>query len=90
MAPVAELAERFKFLSVYHFDPYSIALTKLTRLETRDVVDVSNMVEAGVINCDDLERHFESAFARFPQASNRSDRDDFRRKVDAFRRQHCE
>ena len=86
----AELAEQFERLTVYHFDPYSIAITKLARSESRDVVDVSNMLLAGLIECGALRRHFESALAGFRRGVSRSDKEDFKRKVEAFYHQHCE
>ncbi len=86
----AELAVKFKNLTVYHFDPYSIALTKLARSEARDIADVSSMLHAGLINCAALHQHFESVAGRFPRGVSRSDREDFRRKVEAFYHQHCE
>jgi len=85
----AELAEQFRRLSAYHFDPYSIALTKLARSEARDVDDVDSMLKSDLIDCAALRRHSESVLQRLQHSANRSDREDFRRKVDAFYREHC-
>ncbi len=85
----AEFAEKFNLLSVYHFDPYSIALTKLARFQTRDVADVSGMLNAGLIDCTSLHHHFESVLTRIPRGVSRSDREDFKRKVETFYQQHC-
>lgn len=74
---------------MFHFDPYSIALTKLARSEMRDVADVSAMLAAGLIDCAQLRHHFEAVRARFPRGVSRSDKEDFKRKVETFYRQHC-
>lgn len=85
----AELAETFAHLRLYHFDPYSIALTKLARSEGRDIADVSSMLNAGLIDCTSLRHHFESVSTRIPRGVSRSDREDFKRKVETFYQQHC-
>lgn len=79
-----------RFLTVRHFDPYSIALTKLNRSEQRDFSDVGAMVGSGLIDCAELRHHAESVAKRFPRGTSRPDKDDFRRKVDGFIRQFCE
>lgn len=55
----AELVANFGRLSVYCFDPYSIALTKLARTAGKDALDVSRMLAAGLIDCSTLNAHFE-------------------------------
>ncbi len=56
----------------------------------RDTVDVGNMLAAGLIDCAALYQHFESVLARIPRGVSRSDKEDFRRKVETFYAQHCE
>lgn len=85
----AELAARFEQLTVYHFDPYSVALTKLARSAQKDVRDVGSMLKAGLIDCATLRAHFASVLARYQRRVTRGDWEDFQRKFETFYRQHC-
>ena len=86
----AEHAADFDRLTVYHFDPYSIALTKLARSATKDLNDIDGMLRAGVIDCATLHHHFESVLERYKRKASRGDWADFQRKVEKFYNEHCE
>lgn len=56
-------------LDFYHYDPYSQALSKLERGHGRDLGDVKNMEERGLIRRDRLWKHFlviEPMLMRYP------------------------
>ena len=84
-----QLAGQFGPLTVYHFDPYSIALTKLARSANKDIRDVADMLRAGVIDCVILRQHSESVLARHQRQTQRPAFEDLQRKYDAFYSKHC-
>ena len=86
----AEPAADFGKLTVYHFDPYSIALTKLARSATKDINDIEAMLRSGLIDCERLHNHFESVMVSYRQHSQRPKYEDFQRKVEKFYHEHCE
>lgn len=56
-------------ISFYHFDLYSQALAKVQRGHAQDRLDVQQMVERGLLDRDELLRHFEQiepSLYRFP------------------------
>jgi hypothetical protein len=59
------LIEQFGNLTVYVYDPYSIALSKISRGFETDLQDVLFLLRQKIINLDDLKRHVEKAL---PQA----------------------
>jgi uncharacterized nucleotidyltransferase DUF6036 len=46
-------------ITFYHYDPYSQVLAKLERGHSLDLEDVYKMLETGLINRQELLRHFE-------------------------------
>ncbi len=69
-------------LSVYHFDPYSQALSKIERGFEHDLADVASMISNGLVEVDrlrDLYEQIEPELYRYPAI----DPGAFRRKVDA-------
>lgn len=46
-------------LSFYHYDFYSQALSKIQRGHAKDLLDVREMMERGIIDRDELRRQFE-------------------------------
>lgn len=57
--------EQFGNIKVYVYDPYSIALSKLSRGFETDLQDVLFLLRQKIIDLDDLKRHVEAAL---PQA----------------------
>lgn len=75
--------DRFDHLSVYHYDLYAQALSKIERAHTQDVKDVKAMVKAGLIERPKLREYFESVRSRlyrYPSIDPQS----FARAVEAF------
>jgi hypothetical protein len=69
-------------LTFYHFDPYAQALAKLERAHSRDLEDVSAMIDRGLIDPVQARGWFdeiEPELYRFPAI----DPDAFRRRVEA-------
>jgi hypothetical protein len=52
------LIGRYDGLSVYVFDPYTIALSKIARGFETDLEDVMFLLDQGLIEFGELERHF--------------------------------
>lgn len=50
---------RFGALDIFHFDLYSIALSKLHRGNEKDFADVTALVQQGLIEFIQLERYFQ-------------------------------
>ncbi len=55
---------RFGQLDIYVFDPYTIALSKIARGFESDLDDVMFMLQEGLIEFSELERHFEAILPR--------------------------
>ena len=78
-------------ISVYHFDLYAQALSKIERGHRQDLTDVASMLERGLIKPEGLEAYFSAiapALYRYPAV----DEGTFRRAVgqmvdDAIRRE---
>jgi hypothetical protein len=60
-----KLIEQFGNLKVYVYDPYSIALSKLSRGFETDLQDILFLLRQNIINLDDLKHYVEAAL---PQA----------------------
>jgi hypothetical protein len=68
-------------LSFYHYDPYSQALAKIERGHAKDLGDVQQLVERGLVAPDRLNELFEAIaprFHRYPAIDPAS----FRRRLD--------
>lgn len=55
-------------LAVYIFDPYTIALSKISRGFESDLEDVMFMLREGLIEFGELERHFDTILPDAPKA----------------------
>ena len=75
---------RFGALDVFHFDPYSVALSKLERMADKDLNDVISMVQKHVIDPNLLERYFHEILPDLETLSLKTDRRDFERKFAVF------
>ncbi|MBU0491460.1 MAG: hypothetical protein KKA73_02740 [Chloroflexi bacterium] len=62
------LVGRYGQLDVYIFDLYSISLSKIARGFEDDLEDVMFLLHAGLIEFDELERHFSTILPDTPQA----------------------
>jgi len=59
-----QLVGRFGQITVYIFDPYTIALSKIARGFESDLEDVLFMIQTGVIRYAELEQHFHEILPR--------------------------
>ncbi len=71
---------RFGLLDVFHFDFYSVALSKLHRGNEKDFADVVNMLQIGLIELQHLDSCFEEILPRYETYQVAADPDAFRRK----------
>lgn len=79
----AEFIGRFGSVDAFLFDPYSVALSKLSRGQTQDLEDVRSLLEGGVLGRDELRRHFEAILPAYAERAVRADPRRFRRSLDA-------
>ena len=63
-----QLVGRYGQLNVYIFDPYSIALSKIARGFEADLEDVMFLLHGRLIECGELERHFNTILPDAPKA----------------------
>ncbi|HRJ45009.1 MAG: hypothetical protein KJZ86_14640 [Caldilineaceae bacterium] len=81
-------AERHRFigrygsLDVFHFDFYSMALSKIHRGNEKDFADVTAMISQNLIELARLRSHFEIILPQVASFSLRSSPEDFAAKFD--------
>jgi len=78
---------RYGSLDVFHFDFYSIALSKLHRGNEKDFDDVANMLKLGIIEFDRLDGYFREILPRYEELIS-ADPEDFEAKFALFRSQY--
>jgi hypothetical protein len=71
-------------VDVFLYDPYSIALSKLSRGHRRDLADVRGLLEAAVLDRDRLQTLVAAALASDGARSLRFDPDLVRRRLAAL------
>lgn len=69
---------RYGSVDVYHFDPYSTALSKIERGTEKDFDDVVAMVRGGLLSQEKLEECFQQVMRRYGKESLRQDERRFR------------
>jgi hypothetical protein len=77
----SRFVEQIGNLTVLHYDPYAQALAKIERRHAQDVEDVRRMLDEGLVDAEELRRHFaaiEPALYRYPALDAAS----FRRALD--------
>ena len=75
---------RYGSLEVFHFDLYSVALSKLLRASDKDLQDVVALVRSGAIERTKLERYFQEILPKIENYSLRADPQDFERRYRLF------
>jgi hypothetical protein len=75
---------RYDSLDVFHFDFYSVALSKLHRGNEKDFADVIQMVEQGLITLSQLRSYFHELLPQVESFNIRSDAKDFERNFALF------
>jgi hypothetical protein len=76
---------RFGNLDVFHFDPYSMALSKIERASAEDISDVLALLEADWIQIETLELHFQDILPRYATESLKGDSREFQQKFQALK-----
>ncbi len=69
----------FGELAVYHFDPYSTALSKIERGTEKDFEDARAMIRSGLISWTRLAELFDQVMLRYGRESLKQDEPRFRR-----------
>ena len=76
----AQFVGRFGNLDVYHFDVYSVALSKIERGRDADFADVLALLEAGWLDFEALSRYFAEILPQVGERSLKEDPLEFQRK----------
>jgi len=77
----AEFIGRYGGIDVYLYDPYSIALSKLSRGHARDLTDIRALLAADVLDAERLEELTEATIADAGDRSLRFDPERVRRHL---------
>ncbi len=75
---------RYGALEVFHFDPYSMALSKIERGRDEDLSDVVLLLKSGHIHMSQLTAYFEEILPQVETYSLKSDPVEFQRKFAAL------
>lgn len=76
---------RYGSLEVYHFDPYSTALSKIERGTDKDFDDVRALIRSGMIAWGKLQECFDRVMKTYGTRSLRQDERKFRANFDVLR-----
>jgi hypothetical protein len=76
---------RYGSLDVFHFDFYSVALSKLHRGNDKDYQDVIEMVVQGLIAIGQLEEQFQEVLPKLESFSIMDDAEEFQHNFDIFK-----
>lgn len=76
----AKFIGRFGSLDVYHFDVYSVALSKIERGRDADFADVLALLEAGWLDFETLKCYFDEILPQVGERSLKEDPEEFQRK----------
>jgi len=76
--------ERFGTIELFHFDPYSTALSKIERGRTQDLEDVVALLRSGKIEWDRLAAAFREILPQMGQHSLKQDPVEFERHFRAL------
>jgi hypothetical protein len=75
---------RYGSLDVFHFDFYSVALSKLSRGNEKDFADVIQMVTQKLIALSQLREQFQEVLPQVESFGLRADPEDFKRNFALF------
>jgi hypothetical protein len=75
---------RYGSLDVFHFDFYSVALSKLHRGNEKDFADVIQMVQQGLIALSQLRAYFQEVLPQLESFNISADAKDFERNFALF------
>ena len=80
-----QFLSRYGKLEVFHFDPYSIALSKIERATAEDFSDVLSLLKNNWIQIEMLEETFREILPRYAIKSLKGDSHEFERKFSALK-----
>jgi hypothetical protein len=60
----------FKKLEIYILDPYDIILTKISRLEDKDILDIIHLFKKNRLSMEKLERKFKKSLTTFSEKTD--------------------
>ncbi len=80
---------RFDRIDVFHFDLYSVSLSKIERGLESDFQDVLALLRTSRIDMNELEKHFQSILPQFGKKSLKQDRTDFELKFSRLKEKFC-
>jgi hypothetical protein len=75
---------RYSSLDVFHYDFYSVALSKLHRGNEKDYVDAIGMVKQGLISLPQLREQFNEVLPQLEAFDIRVNAEDFERNFNLF------
>jgi hypothetical protein len=81
----AQFLGRYGQLDIFHFDLYSMVLSKIERGTEEDFSDALLLLNSGRINLEVLERHFAEILPRFGVSSLSQDPQEFSQKFAALK-----
>lgn len=81
----AQFVGRYGQLDVFHYDLYSLALSKIERGSEDDRADVLSLLRSGRLDMDSLQRYFDEIIARYGEQSLRQDPARFRRNFESLK-----
>jgi len=81
----ARYVGRYGRIDVFHFDPYSTALSKVARGREEDYADILALLRADWLDWDRLVELFEEVRPRMATESLKGDADEFARHFDRLR-----
>jgi hypothetical protein len=71
---------RYGLLDAFHFDLYSMALSKIERGTEEDFSDVLILLQSGQIAIEELDRHFQAILPHIAEESLKQDPEEFQQK----------
>ena len=81
-----QFLRRYGRLEVFHFDPYSMALSKIERATAEDFSDVLALLKRNWIEIEMLEETFREILPRYATESLKGDSREFERKFLALKK----
>jgi hypothetical protein len=78
---------RYGQIDVFHYDLYSVALSKIERDSALDRADVLTLLQQGRIELDSLQRYFDEIIVQYGVRSLRQDPARFRRNFEHIKRE---
>ena len=76
---------RYGQLDVFHYDYFSVALSKIERSSEDDRADVLALLQSGRITWESLQRYFEEIMLRYGERSLRQEPARFRRNFESIK-----